>query len=309
MKIAVMGAGALGCYFGGRLASSGVDVSFIARGAHLEALQRDGLTVESPLGDLRLEKVQATSDPAEIGPVDIVLFLVKLPDTRKAAQQIAPLLHENTGVLSFQNGIDAWNWIGDEIGAQHVIGGTAVIPAMIKSPGVISHSAEIAKLVLGEFDGSQSPRCVELLSLLQDAGVDATLVSDIDVRIWEKFVMLSTFSAVTALCRLPIGPIRDDPEAAKLLKQLLSEVMSVGLELCSGLSRDHEQAVLQLIGKMPDGVRSSLLDDLTRGKPLEVAYLSGAVLRKAKKLGLEAPAHEIVFRALSPFVHGAPKAV
>ena len=309
MKIAVMGAGALGCYFGGRLVQAGADVSFIARGAHLVALQESGLTVESPLGDFRLEKVHATSDPADVGPVDIVLFLVKLPDTRAAAQQIAPLLRENTGVLSFQNGIDAWDWIGDEVGKKRVIGGTAAIPAMIRSPGVITHSAEFAKLVFGEFDGAQSARCTKLLSLLQAAGVDATLVDDVEVKVWEKFVMLSTFSAATALCRLPIGPIRSNPDSAELLRQLVAESMSVGLKLCPGLSPDHEQACLQFFENAPDGMRSSLLDDLTRGKPLEVAHLSGAVVRKAKELGIEAPAHETAFRALSPFANGAPEAV
>ncbi len=307
MKIAVMGAGALGCYFGGRLAKSGVDVSFIARGEHLKALQSNGLTVESPLGDFRIDQVRATSDPAEIGPVDIVLFLVKLPDTREAAKGIAPLLHADTGVISFQNGIDAWEWIGEEVGAEHVIGGAAAIPAMIKSPGVISHSASFAKLVFGEFDGKPSGRCSELLKLLQDAQVDAELVDNIEVRIWEKFVMLSAFSAATALTRLPIGPIRDDPAAAELLKQLVSETLSVGLELCPGLRKEHEDWVLKFIENAPAGMRSSMLDDLTRGKSLEVAYLSGAVVRKARELELQTPAHEVVFRALSPFAAGQPK--
>lgn len=307
MKIAVMGAGALGCYFGGRLAESGADVSFIARGPHLEAMQKNGLVVESPLGDIKLDQVVATEKPTEIGPVDIVLFLVKLPDTRNAASQIAPLLHDETGILSFQNGIDAWDWIGEEIGEDKVLGGTAAIPADIKEPGVVRHSADFAKLVFGEFGGRSSERSEQLQTLFRNAGVDAELVDDIEVKIWEKFVMLSAFSAATTITRLPIGPVRDNAESRKLIEQLVQESFQVGQKACPELSDNHAVNVLQFIDNAPAGMRSSMLDDINRGKPLELDYLSGAVVRKAKELELEASAHAFVQQALNPYVDGSPR--
>lgn len=302
-----MGAGALGCYFGGRLAESGADVSFIARGNHLEAMQKNGLVVESPLGDIKLDQVVATEEPAEIGPVDIVIFLVKLPDTRHAAKQIGPLLHNETGVLSFQNGIDAWDWIGEEVGKDKVLGGTAAIPADVKEPGIIRHSADFAKLVFGEFDGRSSQRSEQLHALFKNAGVDAELVDDIDVKIWEKFVMLSAFSAATTIARLPIGPVRDHIKSKTLLEQLTRESFEVGKKACPGLPDNHAANVLQFLENAPAAMRSSMLDDLNRGKPLELDYLSGAVVRKAKELGLEASAHAFVQQALSPYVDGSPK--
>ncbi|MCP1335540.1 ketopantoate reductase family protein [Futiania mangrovi] len=307
MRIAVMGAGALGGYFGGRLQASGADVTFIARGAHLEAMQRNGLRIESPLGDLHLAKVMATGDPAEVGPVDIVLFLVKLQDTRTAARAIAPLIGPSTGVLSLQNGVEAWTWIGEDVGAEHVIGGTALIPADVREPGVVRHSAPFAKLTFGEFGGAQTDRCTKLLGLLEAAGIEATLVSDIEVKIWEKFVALSAFSALTTLTRLPIGPVRSNPECRELLRRAIEETLAVGQKACPGLSGMLGQGVLDFFDNAPPGMRSSMLDDLNRGKPIEVEYLSGAVARLAPTFGLSAPTHDMVARALAPFRSGPPE--
>ena len=307
MKIAVLGAGAMGCYFGGKLAKSGVDVSFIARGAHLDAMRKNGLAIESPLGDFKLDKVEATDNPADIGPVDIVLFLVKLPDTREAASKILPLLHEDTGIVSFQNGVEAWDLIGEVVGKDRVVGGTATIPAVIREPGIVHHSADFAKLVLGEFGRRTTQRSEQLLKLFRNAGVDAELVNDIDVKIWEKFVMLSAFSAATALMRLPIGPVRDNAKSKSLLEQLVSETFVLGQKACPDLPADHAAKVLQFLYNAPAGMRSSMLDDLNRGKPLEVDFLSGAVVRKSSEHGLEAPAHAFVQQSLAPFSNGPPK--
>ena len=221
MKIAIMGAGALGCYFGGRLASAGQDVAFVARGAHLQALRETGMKVESPLGDFAMEKVNATSDPAEIGPVDLVVFLVKLYDTEEAAEAMRPLLKPETAVVSFQNGIDAWQRIGALVGTERVIGGLALIPAHIAEPGLVRHTSPFAKLTFGEFDGTESDRCKALLEALQGAGVDAELADNIQVRIWEKLVMLSALSAITTLTRLPMGLIRQDPLCGDLFREAI----------------------------------------------------------------------------------------
>ncbi len=304
MKIAVMGAGALGCYFGGRLAQAGVDISFIARGAHLTALQKSGLQIVSPLGDLHIPNVQATAAPAEVGPVDIIMFLVKLPDTESAAAAMSPMLGEQTAVVSFQNGVDAWGRLGDIVGSQRVIGGTAVIPATISGPGIIKHNGPFARLTFGEFDGVESSRCTHLLKALEEAQIEADLVTNIEVKIWEKFIMLSALSALTALTRLPIGTIMADAEARKLFEAAIFETHAVGRVICPELSPQAGAAALERASQLPAHMRASMLDDLERGKPMELEGLSGTVARLGREHGVPTPTHEFVFKALHPYAAG-----
>ncbi len=301
-----MGAGALGCYFGGRLAAAGNDVAFIARGRQLEALQQNGLRIESPLGDLHLPKVQAAEQPASIGNVDVVLFLVKLYDTEAAASALSPMLTPKTAVASFQNGIDAWSRIGEIVGHHRVIGGTAVIPADIRTPGIVRHNGPFAKLTFGDFDESEGARCRHLASLFEQAGVEADVTADIEVKIWEKFIVLSALSAITTLTRLPLGPIRKDPVAADLFERALQETILVGRKACPRLSDEATARATKLAGSLPDTMRASMLDDLERGKPLEVDGLSGAVVRLATEHGIEVPVHDVVWRALHPIANGSP---
>mgnify|MGYP000371513334 CR=1 FL=1 len=306
MKIAVMGAGALGCYFGGRLAHSGIEVSFVGRGAHLEALKRNGLRIESPLGDVHLPDIMATDNPAEIGPVDLVIFVVKLYDTEEAARAMAPLLGPDTAVVSFQNGIDGWQRIGEIVGGQRVVGGLAVIPADIRAPGIVRHNSSFARLVFGEFDGSSSERCAALERMLKTAGVDAELVGDIDARIWDKFIVLSALSAATAVTRLPLGPILDDPRARPLFEQAIEETAAVGERLCPSLSEGAAERARALAATFPPTMRASMLDDLERGKRLELDHLSGAVVRLGAQAGIATPTHAFVLSALSPYAAGKP---
>ena len=304
MKIAVMGAGALGCYYGGRLLQAGRDVSFVARGAHLEALKRNGLKIESPLGDAHLPEITATSEPAEIGPVDMVFFLVKLYDTEDAAQAMSPLLGPETAVVSFQNGIDSWQRIGSLVGEDRVIGGLAVIPADIKAPGVVRHNGPFAKLVFGEFDGRTSERCQALVKALDVDGIEALLVDNIDVRIWEKLVILSALSAITTLTRLPIGAIRRDPMSVKLFESAIVETHAVGRAACPALAEDAGERALKLAMGFPDQMRASMLDDLERGKRLELDDLSGAVVRLGERHNVPTPVHRVVQQALHPYADG-----
>lgn len=306
MKIAVMGAGALGCYFGGRMQKSGADVSYIARGAHLAALQRDGLKVKSPFGDFEIAEVRATDAPGEIGPVDLVMFLVKLYDTDAAAKAMAPLLGPETAVVSFQNGIDAWDRIAAIVGEERVIGGTAVIPADIRAPGLISHNGPFAKLTFGEFDRSASQRCQDLFAIAEGAGVDAEISDDIDVAIWRKFLMLSALSAITTLVRAPVGPIRANPDSWPLFEAAIRETFAVGQKVCPRLSADAIDGALEMASGMPGTVRASMLDDLERGKRLELAHLSGVVMRLGKEHGVATPTHAVAYRALAPYVDGPP---
>jgi 2-dehydropantoate 2-reductase len=304
MRLAVMGAGALGCYFGGRLAAAGSDVTFIARGKQLEALQMGGLRIESPLGDLHLPEISATDDPRDVGEVDLVLFLVKLYDTETAAKALLPMLGPKTAIVSFQNGIDGWQRIGEIAGHERVIGGTAVIPADLCAPGTVRHNGPFARLTIGAFADNDNGPCDALASLFEGAGVDASLVPDIEVKIWEKFIVLSALSAVTALIRLPLGPIRKDPVSAELFERALQETIAVGRAACPGLSEEAISRATSLAAGLPDSMRASMLDDLERGKPLELNDLSGAVVRRAIKHDIGVPVHETVWRALHPFVSG-----
>ena len=306
MKIAIFGAGAVGGYFGGRLLQAAHDVSFIARGAHLEALQQNGLIIESALGDAHLNPVRATAVPAELGPVDLVLFMVKLYDTDAAAHALEPLLGADTSVVSFQNGIDGWEHIGKVIGAERVFGGIAYVFADVRAPGVIRHSGSLARLVFGEFDRRHSRRATTLERALTIADVETELVDNIDVRIWEKFVLLSALSSVTALTRLSIGQVLSDTNCAELFQDALQETARVGLLKCPGLSTDIAKRQFKFAKTLPHGMRASMLDDLERGRRIELVHLSGEVVRLGTALGVETPVHTTVCRALHPYIEGVP---
>ena len=305
MRIAVMGSGALGCYVGGRLLAADRDVSFIARGKQLEALRRRGLKIESPLGNLTIPKLSVTSDPAEIGPVDLVIFLVKLYDTETAAHALAPVLGPRTAVVSFQNGVDAWSRIGHITGHDRIVGGVARLPAALVEPGVVRNGG-IAKLDFGEFDGSLSHRCKGLEHVLNVPGLEAQAVEDIIARIWEKFVLLSAMSGVTALTRLPMGAVLNDPLCLELYRQAMQETAEIGARKCASLPEDVIERQMAFSRSLPGSVKASMLEDLEHGKRLELNDLSGAVVRLGRELGVPTPVHAVIHAALQPFVMGRP---
>jgi 2-dehydropantoate 2-reductase len=303
MRIAIMGSGALGCYIGGRLIAADRDVSFIARGRQLEALSRRGLRIESPLGNLAVPTLSVSSDPAEIGPVDLVIFLVKLYDTDTAAHALAPLLGPRTAIVSFQNGIDGWSRIGAIAGHNRVIGGVARLPAALLEPGVVRNGG-IAKLDLGELEGTLSERCKEIEHVLKVPGLQAQAVADITTRIWEKFVLLSAMSGVTALTRLPMGAVLSDPLCAELYLQAMQEAAEIGARKCAALPQDVVERQMAFSRSLPASVKASMLEDLENGKRLELNDLSGAVVRLGRELGIATPVHAVIHAALQPFVMG-----
>src|SRR5712692_2474664 len=282
MRIAIVGSGGVGGYFGGRLAAAGSDVTFIARGAHLEALRTTGLHVESPKGSFHLPRVAATDDPAAVGPVDVALFAVKLYDTESATRLLPPLIGPDTVVVSLQNGVDSVEILTRAVGRPHVAGGVAYVAAVISEPGTIRHTA-MDQLIFGELDGAKSPRLERLLDASKAAGFQATLSERIDVDIWSKFVRLSVFSGMTAATRSPIGPLRDDPDLWAMFQAAILEGMAVarakGVALPPAIldeSRTMSQA-------LPPQSKSSMLEDLERGRPLELPWLSGAVVRLGRE--------------------------
>ncbi len=306
MKILVMGAGALGGYFGGRLVEAGNKVTFVARGAHLEALQENGLRIESPVGDLLLPKVQAVNTPQKDSDADVVLFLVKNYDVESAARVLLPFLKPDSVVVTLQNGVTAPRLLGDIIGHERVVPGIAFIPADIKAPGVVRHSAPLQKLILGRGPNGSADRINALIESLTQIGVDATTSENIEVALWTKFVSFSALSAMTALTRLDIGPLRNNPQSAALVQKAIAETETVGRVVCPELPRGSAEAQWQMLQNLPDNVHASMLDDLQRGKRLELNFLSGEVSRLGALHGIATPVHDVVSAALQPFVDGAP---
>src|SRR5215475_4731975 len=227
MRIAVIGAGGVGGAFGAALAKSGQGVTFVARGAHLAAMRERGLKVLGPRGDVHLDPVQATDDPASIGPVDVVLFCVKLWDVESAGAAIKPLVGTNTAVIPLQNGIDASERLIPILGKAAVMGGVAQISATIAEPGVIRQTGTFMRLVFGELDGRPSARGAAFHAACQAGGFDSTNSNEIIVALWEKFVLLATNSSVVSLTRLPFGKLRD-PEVFALFGKAIPEVAAVG---------------------------------------------------------------------------------
>lgn len=298
MRIAIMGSGGVGGYFGGRLAASGQDVAFVARGAHLAALRTRGLRIASALGDLTLEPTTATDDPATLGPVDLVIFAVKLYDTERAAAAVGPLIGQRTGVVTLQNGVDSVAALSRVLGAGHVVGGVAHIASTIAEPGLIRHTGTLARLQIGELDCSRSERVAALSEALERAGVDHQVSDDIERDIWAKMVFLATFSGLTALTRLPIGRVRTDPQTRALYEAGLSEALAVAHASGIALPDDFVARTLARTDQLPPEMKASLLHDLEAGRRLELAWLSGAIVRMGNELGVATPTHAFITAAL-----------
>jgi 2-dehydropantoate 2-reductase len=299
MKIAIMGSGGVGGYFGARLAQAGCEVAFIARGAHLAAMREHGLKVESQLGDIVLPKVRVTDDPATLGPVDLVLFSVKLWDTETAARSIALLFGPRTGIVSFQNGVQKDDILRRIFGDAAVMGGVGYIATTIARPGVIKHTGTMQRLLFGEYDGSRSARAEGLLDACKRGGINAELSGDIRREIWEKFVFLVGLSATTTTMRVPIGPIRSNPQTRAFLLDLMREVVAVGRAHGVALAEDYAEKRLAFGDSLPADMTSSMHHDLERGKPLEVAWLSGGAVELGKAVGVPTPANRAVWNILA----------
>jgi len=300
MKVAVYGAGGVGGYFGARLAEGGSEVHLIARGAHLDALRQRGLQVESVKGELRL-RLPATDDPREIGASDVVLFCVKSTDTESAARGLAPLLKEDTAVVTLQNGVDNESILSKAIPPVHVVGGVAYILATLSAPGVVSHQGELARIVFGELDGRRSARLGRLLDACRSAGIDAELSVNIRTELWRKLAVICATAGMTAAVRLPLGDIRRSSAALDMYRRIVEEVMAVAQAEGISMAQDTVSRVMALVPRLPGEWYSSLHYDMTRGKPMEIEALHGAVVRSARRAGIEVPMNEAVYAILEPW--------
>lgn len=305
MRIAIIGAGGVGGAFGAALAKAGADVTFVARGAHLQAMRTNGLRIEGGRGETILNPAQATDDPGSIGPVDYVLFCVKLWDVESAGEAIKPLIGPTTAVIPLQNGIDASERLIPILGAAAVMGGVAQISATITEPGVIRQTGTFMRLVFGELEGGRSARGDAFLALCHQAGFDATHSDQILTELWMKFILLATNAALTAATRSPLGKLREDPDIAPLFVRAAAEVAAVGRARGVRLPDDAAEKTFGFTLNSPPAMMASMAHDLIRGNRIELPWLSGKVVALGRELGVPTPVHEVLYAVLKPFVNGA----
>ena len=304
MRIAIIGAGGVGGYFGARLQAAGSDVAFVARGQHLDALKATGLRLQSPRGDLHLRRVTATDNPATIGPTDVVLVTVKMYDLETAAATLEPLVGPNTAVVTLQNGVEAVDMVAERVGRTHVVGGVAYVAAVIAEPGLIRHTS-LDSLIFGELDGHHSDRLADLEAACQRAGFSARVSDQIEVDLWAKFARLSVFSGMTAVTRSPMGVLRSDPELRAMLVAACEETIRVGRARGVALPDRLMGEILQMVDGLPPHAKASMLEDLERGRRLELPWLSGAVVRLGLATGVATPIHAFIATVLKPHVNGS----
>jgi len=303
MRMAVVGAGGVGGGFGAALAKAGADVTFIARGTHLAAMKKDGLKVQGGRGETHLVPTKATDNPAEVGPVDIVLFCVKLWDVESAGERIKPLIGKGTAVVPLQNGIDAHERLLPIVGREALMCGVAQISASITAPGVITQVG-IMRMIFGELDGKRSKRGDDLLALCQKAGFDVMLSEAILTELWMKFILLATNASITAATRQPLGKLRDDPDIRPIMIASFRETFEVGRAKGIALPDDAVDRILDLVGHAPPAMKASMALDLERGNRLELPWLGGKVVALGRELSVPTPIHTMFYALLKPYIMG-----
>lgn len=300
MRVTVIGTGGVGGYFGGRLVQAGADVTFLARGAHLEALKKDGLQVRSIRGDFRVP-VRATDDPSSVDPADVVLVTVKSYDNDAALEMLPSLVGEQGAVASLQNGVDNEERFAGVVGEDRVVGGAAYIFATIAEPGVIDHTAGPARLVLGEWRGGTSGRVGELVERFRAADVDVEESADIRSVLWSKFAFICAQAGATASVRLPIGEIRSRPAGRELFRNLAAEVVAVAAAGGVTLPAELPDTALGMADAIDPDSFSSLHHDLVHGRRMELEALLGEVVRRGERHGVDVPTTRAVYGVLEPW--------
>jgi 2-dehydropantoate 2-reductase len=308
MRIAAMAAGAVGGYFGARMQAAGHDVFYIARGAHLDAIRKNGFTLESAHGDLHLAKVNATDKPAEVGPVDIVLFAVKLWDTESAAEQALPLLGPATRVVSLQNGVDSYERIAPIVGADRAIAGVTYVVTVIDRPGVIKQTSQFQSIICGTIDGRPDAPLKAFVDAAKSAGIDITLSPNIERDRWQKFIFLSATSGATSVTRSSMGPILADPETRALFRAIMAETFAVGRAKGVALDDDFVEQRMAFADKnVPASMKASMANDLDRGNRLELDWLAGRVKQLGRELKVPTPVNDTIYAALKLYRFGSAK--
>jgi len=299
-----MAAGAVGGYFGARIAAAGHDVAFIARGGHRDAIRQNGLKIESALGDLHLNDVPVTDDPKQVGPVDVVLFAVKLWDSETAGEQTRPLVGSNTRVITLQNGVDSVERLVPILGEEPVVGGTTYVVATIARPGVIRHTGTNARIRCGRLDRHPDDVLTSYVEQIKAANIDITLSDHILLDIWKKFVLISGTSSITASTRQPLGVIRDDEDMRAFFYKLMQETIAVGRAAGVEFSPDFQAELDRSVAGSQPMMKASMANDLDAGNRLELDWLAGRVVGLGRRYGVPTPAQEAVYAILKPYRMG-----
>jgi 2-dehydropantoate 2-reductase len=304
MHFAILGSGAVGGYYGAKLARAGHDVSFIARGAHLQAIRAQGLQIKSPaLGDFTVA-ARAEEDTSRVGPVDVVIVAVKAYDNETALPMVVPMIGPRTAVLTLQNGVDSANELAAVVGEGPVVGGTTYVATALASPGLIEQTGTHRRIVLGEVFGElprASDRVRHIQEALAGADIQAEAVDDGRIPIWEKFIFLAAVAGFTGAARLPIGPLWEDPVAREQFLEGCREVERLARAEGVNVATDRIAQIEKYVESIPPTMRSSLLIDLTAGKRIEVEALQGSVVRRAGRLDLPVPIMKTLYSVLKPW--------
>ena len=300
MKIAVVGAGGVGGYFGGLLATGGHHVSFISRGEHLRALKEHGLQIKSPHGDIRISNTISTNDPKEVGQVDYIIIAVKNYHLEDVARQLSPLVGPATTVVPLLNGVEAHEVLAKEIGRDKVVGGLCTIISMIESPGVIRQTSQIRKIVIGELDLSPTERVERIVQAWADVGVQASQSTNIFSEIWTKFTFIASFGGVTSLSRADAGEINKFEGTRKIFMEAMREVENVAVANGVKLEASAVESGVKVAQSLEPTSTSSMQRDVAEGRPFELEAFSGKIVRLGNELSIETPIHRAIYWLLLP---------
>ena len=306
MKIAIIGAGGVGGYFGARLAKAGHSVQFLARGAHLAAIRDKGLRIESEIERFTVDKPDATDDPAQLAPADVMLVATKLWDLEATGRQLASAVAPHTVVIPFQNGVEAVDLLSQGLPRERIAAGVAYIAALIGAPGTIVHTGTMSRLRVGALHAAQQDTLRAFVEAGTAAGFGAELVDNPARMLWEKFVALNALSALTAVTRQDVGTIRADADQRAVLDAVFREGLALARASGVSMADDFEANGLRMFDGLPATMRASMAHDLLAGRRLEAPWLCGAVVRRAAALGVPVPANAAIWAALKPFANGAP---
>jgi 2-dehydropantoate 2-reductase len=300
MKIAVMGTGGVGGYYGALLAKQGHEVTFVARGSHLEAIRKNGLQVKSIHGDFIVSPARAMDNPAQIGAVELILFCVKAYDTDEAVQKIKPIVTKETIVLSLQNGVDAVERIGKVVGVDHIVAGATWISSAIEAPGIVRQVSQFRRVVLGELDGRVTPRLQSVFEAFKETGIMVETTDNILKILWTKFLFISAASSFGALTRLPMGAYRSVAETRKMIISLMKEVEAVARKLGVNLDANVVEKSLEFIDNAEPHIKASMQLDVESGRQFELEAVVGVIGRKGRELNIPTPTADMIYAALLP---------
>ncbi|MBC5993219.1 ketopantoate reductase family protein [Pontibacter cellulosilyticus] len=299
MKIAIIGTGGVGGYFGAKLAKAGHEVIFLARGKHLQAMQTDGLTVKSIKDDFKIEKVTATDSIKSIGPVDLVMVCVKAWQVKEAALELATIVTPDTLILPLQNGVLAAQELGEHLPARNVLGGLCRIISKIEAPGVINHFGVEPTIIFGELDNQLSARTQQLQQVFEQADIQAKVATDIQAELWKKFIGICV-SGLLAITRSTYGQVLDLPQTRQLLVELLTEVYTLSQRIGINIETDFVARTILNFEALPPESTASLTRDVWEGKPSEIEYQNGTVVKLAEQYNVPVPVNRFIYHCILP---------